>query len=330
MNIPVPLYPPSASSMAAPVDRLFLFLTLFSTLLTLLIAGLIIFFALKYRRKHPQQTGADLPTYNSLEIGWTLIPLAIAMVMFSWGAALYVRLSKPPAEAMTINVTGKQWMWKIEHPQGRKEINELHVPLNRPIRLVMTSQDVIHSFFIPAFRIKQDVLPGRFVSEWFTPTALGEYHLFCTQYCGTSHSRMIGRVIVMPPADYDAWAAGVGADQSPVALGAQLFERYGCASCHGQQAPSLAGLYGRKRHLTDGRTVIADEDYIRESIINPRGKIAAGYAPIMPSFENQLTAEQLFQLIAYIKSLQPVEKPEDEQPKAPATTARAPAPGGPS
>jgi cytochrome c oxidase subunit 2 len=210
---------------------------------------------------------------------------------------------EPPDDAMVIHVVAKQWMWKIQHPNGRKEIDELHVPLGRPVKLVMTSEDVIHAFFLPAFRIKQDVLPGRYTQEWFIPTKLGEYDLFCSRYCGTSHSHMRGRLIVMLPGDYDLWAANAALDDRPEAAGGRLFSQYGCIACHGQQAPTLAGIYGKPQPMQDGTTVVADEDYLRESIIYPRAKIVAGFPPIMPSYQGQLSEEQLFQIIAYIKSL---------------------------
>jgi cytochrome c oxidase subunit 2 len=320
--------PDAASSFAAPVDRLFVFMLLFSLLLTLGVCALIVYFSVRYRRRHPDETGAAVRTHMGVEITWMAIPLVIAMGMFGWGAHLYVGLSDPPKDAMEIHVLGKQWMWKVEHPGGRKEINELHVPLGRPVKLVMTSQDVIHSFFVPAFRIKQDVLPGRYSTQWFTPSKIGTYHLFCSQYCGTSHANMVGRVIVMPGDEYQAWLAGVPQAETPVAAGTQLFASYGCVSCHGQTAPSLAGVYGSPVLLTDGSTVTADETYLRESILNPRAKIVAGFGPIMPSFQGQLTEEQVFHLVAYIKSLKAVggstrpadssDRPQSSPPNAPA------------
>jgi cytochrome c oxidase subunit 2 len=213
-------------------------------------------------------------------------------------------MSRVPANAMVIQVIGKQWMWKIQHPSGRKEINELHVPLGQPISLQMTSEDVIHSFFVPAFRIKQDVVPGRYSEQWFIPTRLGEYHLFCAEYCGNSHSRMIGRVIVMPAGEYRLWVANAAPEDRPEVAGAHLFSEYGCIACHGQQAPTLAGIYGHEQTMEDGRRVKVDDDYLRESILTPRAKIVAGYPPTMPSFQGQLSEEQMFQLIAYIKSIE--------------------------
>jgi len=212
-----------------------------------------------------------------------------------------------PPDAEEIYVVGKQWMWKIQHPQGNREINELHVPVGHPVKLIMTSQDVIHSFFIPAFRIKQDVLPGRYTTEWFTPTDVGEYHLFCAQYCGTSHSAMVGRVVVMEPARYQQWLSGVGVSGTMASSGDQLFSQFGCQTCHQQgntgRGPSLVGLFGSTVHLANGATAVADQDYIRESIMEPATKVVAGFKPIMPNFRNQISPDQVSQLVEYVKSL---------------------------
>jgi cytochrome c oxidase subunit 2 len=227
--------------------------------------------------------------------------------MFAWGAKLYLHVSRPPQDAMELYVTGKQWMWKIQHPEGRKEIDELHVPLGQDVKLTMTSEDVIHSFFIPAFRVKRDVIPGRYTSEWFRATELGEYHIFCSQYCGRDHSRMVGKVTVMDPAKYQDWLSGAMPDMSSTAAGEKLFVTYGCLACHAAQAPTMAGLFGSKVNVTEsGRkeVVTADDEYIRESILFPRAKIVEGYPDnVMPSFVVRLNEEQVMQLIAYIKSL---------------------------
>jgi cytochrome c oxidase subunit 2 len=226
------------------------------------------------------------------------------MVMFAWGAKVYVNLERPPADAMVINVVGKQWMWKLQHPEGVREINTLHIPVGRPIKLVMTSQDVIHSFFVPAFRTKQDVLPGRYTTSWFEAKQKGRFHIFCAEYCGTDHSKMIGEVVAMEPAEYQAWLAGTVSDVPPAVAGEKLFYSYNCQTCHGQRAPTLAGLYNRRVRLADGSTVLADDNYIRESILNPAAKIVAGYpGSLMPTYQGQLTEDQLLELIAYIKSL---------------------------
>ncbi len=313
MNDTLRFWPQSASSLAPAYDAMFIALTVLTAIITIAIAGTILYFVIRYRRRHEDETGADTPQSIRIEITWTLIPLLVLMAIFVWSTWLYLRMSSPPAGAMVVQVVGKQWMWKIQHPSGRKEINELHVPLGRPVVLQMTSEDVIHSFFVPAFRMKQDVLPGRYSEQWFSATRIGEYHLFCSQYCGTSHALMGGKVVVMEPGDYDQWAAQVQPGDSPVAMGAQLFDQYGCVSCHGEQAPTLAGIYGRPQTMDDGSTVIADENYLRESIIDPRAKIVAGYSPIMPSFQGQLSEEQIFDLLAYIKSLASAQRPQPTQ-----------------
>jgi cytochrome c oxidase subunit 2 len=216
---------------------------------------------------------------------------------------------------MEINVVGKQWMWKIQHGDGQREINELHVPIGKPVKLIMTSQDVIHDFFIPAFRVKMDVIPGRYTTEWFEATKAGEYHLFCSQFCGTLHAAMIGKIVAMEPDKYQAWLAGSVIDETPTAAGAKLFAQFSCISCHSQRAPTMAGLFGSDvKVYEDGvlKTVKADEGYIRESIVDPDKKIVQGYQPLMPSFEGQLTEEQIYELIAYIKSLGPTGGPADD------------------
>ena len=248
----------------------------------------------------------------ALELLWTFIPLGIAMVMFAWGAKVFFDLYRPPAGAMEIFVVGKQWMWKAQHADGQREINELHVPIGRPVKLIMGSEDVIHSYYIPAFRVKADVIPGRYNSLWFTATKPGRYHLFCAEYCGTKHSGMIGWITAMEPADYQAWLAGGPATASPVAAGEKLFNDLACNTCHqsGPQgrAPVLAGLFGKQVELQGGATAVMDESYIRESIVNPQAKVVQGYQPIMPTFQGLVTEEQLLQLIAYVRSLgsQPV------------------------
>jgi cytochrome c oxidase subunit 2 len=319
------LFPPEASTTAYQVDHLLFFLLGVSAFFTVLIFVLIVYFALRYRRRQPNEFGAHLPPHYGLEIVWTVIPLLLVMVMFGWSATLFVRMSKPPRDALEIHVIGKQWMWKIQHPTGAREIDELHVPLGRPVKLVMTSQDVIHSFFIPAFRTKQDVVPGRYTEQWFTPTQLGEFHLFCAEYCGTSHSRMRGRVVVMKPSEYEAWLAGVSPDLLPAQSGERLFASFGCNTCHGERAPTLAGLYNSPVELADGQTVVADEAYLRESILDPAAKLVKGFAPIMPTFRGQVSEEQLYDLVAYVKSLQDTREPAANSPSAaPRSTAGAP------
>jgi len=296
------LMPEQASSIAHQVDHLYFFVLGVGVFFTILIFLMIVYLGLKYRRKS-EAMPARIIGNMKLELIWTLIPFVISMVMFVWGARLFVKISKPPAGAMEVYVVGKQWMWHIQQPSGPREINELHVPVGRPVKLTMTSLDTIHSFFIPAFRVKQDVVPGRYSYQWFTPTKVGEYHLFCTEYCGAQHSGMIGRIVVMDEASYQAWLAGSTKDLPMFKAGEQLFVRYGCATCHGQQGPTMAGLYGSARHFTDGTSAIADDAYLRESILDAPAKIVVGYAPIMPSYRGQLNEEQISQLIEYIKGL---------------------------
>jgi cytochrome c oxidase subunit 2 len=248
-----------------------------------------------------QQVG----TNTWLEVTWILIPLAIAMVVFVWGAKLYAMVMlAPPANSLEVYAIGKQWMWQFQHPGGQREIDELHVPVGHPVKMTMTSQDVIHSFYIPAFRIKMDVLPGRYTATWFEASKPGVYHLFCAEYCGTNHSRMRGRVVALPPTQYEEWLRSNREVESMAAVGAHLFQQMGCAMCHETGlAPSLEGVFGASVTLATGGTVLADEAYMRESILDPRAKIVAGYAPIMPTFQGQLSEDQLAQLVAYMKSL---------------------------
>ncbi len=297
------LFPEEASSVAGRVDTLAIWLFWVSAFFTLLICVLIVWFAIRYRRRTENEIPPETKSHEWMEWSWSAAIFVILMVFFAWGAKLYVVVKKPPTHAMEIYVVGKQWMWKVQHPEGQREIDELHVPVGRAVKLIMTSEDVIHDFGLPDFRIKQDVLPGSYSTEWFTATKPGEYHLFCQEYCGTLHSEMTGKVVVMLPHDYEAWLAGTVPDVSMVQAGAKLFSTYGCAQCHGQLAPTLAGLYGRPVQLDNGKTVVADENYIRESILNPPAKLVANYPARMPSFRGQLSEEQLIDLVAYIKSL---------------------------
>jgi len=299
--------------MADRVDHLYFFMLGLTIVFTLLIFLLIVYFALKYRRRSealPPPTANN----NTLEITWTIIPSIIVLGIFCWGAKLYIDQFTPPADAMEIYVVGKQWMWKIQHPQGRREIDELHVPTGKPIKLLLSSEDVIHDFFIPDFRMKHDVLPGRYTAEWFQANRIGTYHIYCSQYCGTNHAQMIGTVTVMEPTKYQQWLADVSADEPPAKSGARLFAQYGCNTCHGQRAPTMAGLFGSKAQLSNGSTVIVDENYLRASILDAPTTLVAGYPPIMPSYRGQLTEDQLNQLVAYIKSLQTIPNTTDVKP----------------
>jgi cytochrome c oxidase subunit 2 len=293
--------------MAGEVDLLYFFLVAVSIFFSVLIFVLIYIFAVKYRRKSEDEKPKQLSGLLSLELIWSVIPLILVMIVFAWGAKIYFTSYTPPDDALELYVVGKQWMWYIQHPTGQREINEMHVPAGQPVKLTMATEDVIHSFFIPAFRIKKDVVPGMYTQMWFEATKTGIYHLFCAEYCGTKHSEMIGRVIVMEPDEYQDWIAGGTSDEPLEVVGEKKFQQYACHTCHmnkaGQRGPSLAGIFGKPLELEGGRTVTADEEYIRESILNPNAKIAAGYKPVMPTFKGQLTEVELLQIIAYIKSL---------------------------
>jgi cytochrome c oxidase subunit II len=296
------LFPEQASTVSHQTDALYIFLCTITAFFTLLIFALIVGFAIKYRRRSAIAP-APVTTDMRLELLWTVIPLVIALFIFFWGARIFFYIYRPPSDSLDIHVIGKQWMWKIQHPSGRREINELHVPIGQPVRLVLASQDVIHSFYIPAFRVKQDAVPGRYAIIWFQPDKIGEYHLFCAEYCGTEHSKMIGRVIVMDQMKYQEWLAGTPTEESPAQAGAKLFRTLKCIDCHAEKAPTMAGLYGSRQRMIDGTIVEANEQYLRESILDSTTRVVAGYAPIMPSFRGQISEEQLMHLIAYIKSL---------------------------
>jgi cytochrome c oxidase subunit II len=302
-----PLFPEQASTMATRVDNLYFFLLGLTVFFSLLIAGLIVAYAIKFRRRSPDSIGAVIHGGLMLEITWSVIPLMITMVLFVWGASVFFAMSRPPAETMNVYVVGKQWMWKFQHLDGQREINELHVPVGRPVKLIMTSEDVIHDVFVPAFRVKADVLPGRYTNIWFEPTKPGTYHLFCAEYCGTRHSGMTGQVVVMEPNDYQNWLSGGAGEGSLAAAGQKLFSDLACNTCHRPDAqgrgPVLQNLFGKTVELASGERVVADEAYIRESILNPQAKITVGFQPIMPTFQGLVTEEQLLELIEYVKTL---------------------------
>ena len=307
MRFSLPLFPEQGSAVAGQVDALYFFLIAISVFFSVLIAGLVIYFAIKYRRKSDSDPVPKPATGGvALEIAWSVIPLGISMVIFFWGASLFFTINRPPDDALEIYVVAKQWMWKLQHMEGQREINELHIPLGRAVRLRMTSEDVIHSFYVPVFRVKQDVLPGRYTQLWFHPTKPGKYHLFCAEYCGTKHSGMIGWVYVMEPADYQAWLSGGTGEGSLAARGEQLFESLACANCHKSdgsgRGPTLDGLFGQTVEIEGGGKVVVDEAYLRESILTPQARLAKGFQPIMPTFQGLVTEDQLLQLIEHIKS----------------------------
>ena len=305
-----PLFPQQASTLAGRVDALYIYLIAVSVVFTLLIAIAIIYFAIKYRRRSESELPHGVEGSLKLEIAWSVIPFLISLSFFFWGADIFFAINRPPNDAIEIAVVGKQWMWKFQHADGQREINELHVPIGRPVRLTMASEDTIHSFYVPAFRIKRDVVPGRVATMWFEATRTGRFHLFCAEYCGTKHSGMIGWVEVMDPVGFQAWLAGGSGSESLASAGAKLFAQHACNTCHRPDSlargPNLEGTFGKTVALQDGSKVTFDESYIRESIVMPSAKIVAGFQPIMPPFQGLVSEEGLLQLVAYIKSLSKV------------------------
>lgn len=301
------LLPDSVSAYGNEVDIFALAFTGLITALTLPVFVLIVYFAIKYRRGKPANR-ANPPQGNTmLELSWSIIPFILMLGFFGWSTALFASRYFPPGDAMNIDVVAKQWMWKFQHPEGQGEIDELHVPVNQPVKLTMASQDVIHSFYVPALRMKQDVVPGRYTTTWFTATKPGTYRLACAEFCGTDHSVMGGKVEVLTETGYARWLDQSSVDQTLAAAGAAIFRSHGCSGCHSPsatvQAPKLAGLYGSPVPLRDGSIVTADDQYLRDSILLPQKQIAAGYPPIMPTFQNVLSEEEVLKLVAYLKSL---------------------------
>jgi cytochrome c oxidase subunit 2 len=321
----IPLWPERASSFASNVDLLYVFLLVVCGFFTVLVFAVVVIFAVKYRQRTGHQATHIEGSY-ALEATWTLIPFGLFMIMFVWGAAVYMDEAQPPANAMEVFVVGKQWMWKLEHPEGVREINALHVPVGRDVRLTMISQDVIHSFFVPAFRIKADVLPGRYTTIWFRAVKTGHFHLFCAEYCGTLHSGMIGEVVVMEPSEYQAWLAGNGNVGTMSDEGQKVFAEMGCAACHRSETqgrgPDLAGVYGHPVMLDNGTTVNADDNYMRESILNPGAKVVSGFRPIMPTFNGIVNEEQMLSLLSYMKSLSQPQQGNAAQALPPVHTGR--------
>ena len=301
------LFPAEASTIAPYADALYFFLLLITVIGLVLVGALVFGFSIRYRKsRNPVATQVEGSTL--LEVTWTIIPLALFMVTWIWGALLYFRIYNPPTNAMNIYVVGKQWMWKAEHEGGQHEINALHVPTGRPVQLTMISQDVFHSFSIPDFRVKREVIPGRYSTVWFQATTPGTYHIFCTQYCGTNHSAMIGQVTVLSPDDYEKWTQESTSGMSLAQNGERLFASMGCNACHSGSAaargPNLAGVYGSKLQLTNGSEVVVNDAYLRDAILNPSQHITAGYAPIMPTYQGQVSEDGLIDLVEYIKNMQ--------------------------
>jgi cytochrome c oxidase subunit 2 len=321
---PVPFMAERASSVSTQYDALYGYIAAITIFFSSLVAILIFYFAVKYRRRDPLEIPRPNAGSLTLETMWTVIPFLIAMTIFAWGSSLYFTLYRQPKEAIEVFVVGKQWMWKFQHTEGQREINELHVPVGSRVKLTLTTEDVIHAFAVPAFRIRTDVVPGKYTYAWFEATKTGRFHLFCTEYCGTNHSGMNGWVVVMDPTEYQSWLSG-GGSESPAAQGEKLFQSVGCATCHRLDSqgrgPNLTGVFGKPQELADGSSVTVDESYVRESILNPRAKTVAGFQQLMPTYQGQLSEEQVLQLIAYIRTLgaQPASATTGSQATTPST-----------
>ena len=320
------IIPEQASTLAPRVDQLYWFIIAVTAFFGILVTVLVIYFAVKYRTDDPLKVGAPITGSIPLELGWSIIPFIISIVIFAWAADVFFDLYRPPDQTLEIYATGKRWMWKFQHLDGKSEINELHVPLGRAVRVTFTSEDVLHSLYFPAFRTKADAIPGRYSSVWFTPTKLGNYHIFCAEYCGTRHSGMIGTVTVMEPTEYQAWITG--ATEGPLsARGERLFADLACNTCHRSdgsgRGPALEAKFGTEERLATGAVVRVDESYVRESILNPQLKLVAGYQPLMPTFQGLVSEESVMALVEYVKSLQ-------ASPRAAGTAGETPAAGSPA
>jgi len=305
-----PLSPPSASNFAPEYDAIFFVLLALTLFFSVAVGGAVIFFAIRYKKGTKADRSRPLYENLFLELTWTIVPLVLGLIMFYFGTSLYVKMRTPPRNATEIFVIGKQWMWHVEHGNGVRENNTLHVPVGEPVKLSMISQDVLHAFYIPAFRVQEGVVPGRYTQLWFTATKAGEYHLFCNMYCGTQHSEMGGKVVAMEPREFAEWLANNGQSVAPMSMaqaGAKIYNKEGCNNCHGAEdslhAPTLYGIYGKRRQFSDGTSLIADEEYLRSSILRPYDHLTAGYGQTMPVYEGQLSEEDVLDLTAYIKVL---------------------------
>mgnify|MGYP003581087379 CR=1 FL=1 len=314
----IPIFPDQASTFAKDVDTLYFFILTVCSFFALTVAILVVYFGLRYRRKREGQTGARIEGSLPLELMWSVIPTVIAMVMFGWGASVFYHLRRPPDDAMHIYAVGKQWMWKFQHLEGQREINELHIPAGRPIKVTVSSEDVLHSLYFPSFRTKIDAIPGRYTELWFEASKPGTYHIFCAEYCGTNHAGMIGSVTVLEPQAYQAWLQGGGEGGTMAERGARLFEQHACNSCHldsGQgRGPSLKNIVGTTVELTDGNTAVVDDAYLRESILTSQAKIVKGFQPLMPTFQGLISEENLLALIEHVKSMSPQASTASGQP----------------
>jgi cytochrome c oxidase subunit 2 len=327
------MLPEQASTFARDVDALYFFILAVCASFALAVAVSVIYFGIRYHKTHDAEIGARIEGNLPLELLWSIIPTMIAMVMFGWGASSFYYMRAPPQEALNIYAVGKQWMWKFQHLEGQREINELHVPLGRPVKVTITSEDTLHSLYFPAFRTKMDAIPGRYTQLWFEASKVGTYHIFCTEYCGTNHSGMIGSVHVMEPADYQAWLSGGGVEGTLVERGERLFTELACNTCHldtGKgRGPSLKDIAGTQVTMADGSTALVDEGYLRESIINSQARIVQGYQPLMPAFQGLVSEDNLVALVEYVKSLSPTATATTPAPAAaPPAPRNPPSPGG--
>src|SRR5262245_41936771 len=322
------LFPEQASTLASRVDNLYFFIVAVTAFFAVLVSVLVIVFAWKYRTSDPLAVGRHIHGSIPLELGWSIIPFLVALVIFAWAADVFLDIQRPPDQTIEIYSTAKRWMWKFQHVDGQNEINELHVPVGRPVKVTFTSEDVIHSMFFPSFRVKADAIPGRYSTVWFTATKIGEYHLFCAEYCGTNHSGMIGKVIVMEPAAYQAWLVGGLGAGSLSPRGEQLSNDLACNTCHRSdgsgRGPSLVDKFGAPQELANGTSVAVNEAYVRESILTPQAKLVAGYQPLMPTFQGLVSEESVMALVEYVKSLRTTGGGEpraaaEPSPPAPAT-----------
>ena len=303
----IPLFPEQGSALAADVDALYFFIVAVTAFVAIVVTIVVIYFAAKYSTNDPLKVGARIHGSIPLELAWSIIPFLVTIVIFVWSADVFFDLQRPPDQTLEIYATGKRWMWKFQHLDGQNEINELHVPAGRPVKVTFTSEDVLHSLFFPVFRTKADAIPGRYSTVWFTPTLVGEHHIFCAEYCGTNHSGMVGKVVVMEPTAYEAWLRGNVGGGSLVTRGERLFSDLACNTCHlsdGRgRGPSLANKFGAAERLATGATVAVDEAYVRESILTPQAKLVDGYQPLMPTFQGLVSEENVMALVEYVKSL---------------------------
>ena len=301
------IIPEQASTLAPQVDQLYWFIIGVTAFFGILVSILVVYFAVKYRTNDPLAVGAPITGSIPLELAWSIIPFLISVVIFVWASQVFFNIYRPPDQTLDIYATGKRWMWKFQHLDGKAEINELHVPVGRPVKVTFTSEDVLHSLYFPSFRVKADAIPGRYSSVWFDATKVGNYHIFCAEYCGTRHSGMIGTVHVMEAADYQAWLSGGAGGGTLASRGERLFGELACNTCHigdgSGRGPSLHDKFGRQEQLANGSVVNIDESYVRESILTPQMKVVAGYQPVMPTFQGLVNEENVMALIEYVKSL---------------------------